>query len=171
MGWPAVQIGQPQQNHVVISPAQYVQLYNAVVPAMLAVDPMLKLSALELADFDFQQGDPRNNLRTFVQPANQGGVNAQVNIVSTHFYSSCNQKDTDVMIFGTIPGFVNDVNYFYQELQMRADLANVPVWVTENNVNADFSDQNGNSVCNSTTGITTPTCNSARWTTTPTANT
>ncbi|HEX8837889.1 MAG TPA: hypothetical protein VF748_13185 [Candidatus Acidoferrum sp.] len=131
-----------------LTPAQYVQMYNTVVPAMLAVDPAIKFSALELSDFDFQEGDPRNNLPTFVQPANAGGVSAQVNIVSTHFYSSCDQQDSDAKIFGTIPGFVNDVKYFYQELQLRSDLANVPVWVTENNVNADFSDPHGNSTCN-----------------------
>ena len=131
-----------------LTPAQYVQLYNAVVPAMLAVDPTIKFSAIELADFDYQTGDPRNNLPTFVQPANAGGVNAKVDIVSTHFYSSCNQSDPDAKLFASVPGFVNDVNYFHQELKLRADLASVPVWVTENNVNADFSDPKGNSVCN-----------------------
>jgi len=133
-----------------LTPAEYVQLYNAVVPAMLAVDPSIKFSALELSDFDYQEGDPRNNLPTFVAAANAGGVNAQVNIVSTHFYSSCNQKDTDATIFRTIPGFVNDVNYFYQELKMRANLASVPVWVTENNVNADYDKGGGISACNGT---------------------
>lgn len=133
-----------------LTPADYVVLYNAVVPAMLAVDPTIKFSALELSDFDFQEGDPRNNLPTFVQAANAGGVNAQVNIVSTHFYSSCDQQDSDAKIFGTIPGFVSDVKYFYQELQLRPDLANVPVWVTENNVNADFANSSGNSTCNPT---------------------
>jgi hypothetical protein len=131
-----------------LTAAQYVQLYNAVVPAMLLVDPTIKLSALELSDFDSGEGDPRNNLPTFVRAANQGGVNAQVDIVSTHFYSSCNQKDTDTQVFNSVTGFVNDVSYFYQELKSRPDLANVPVWVTENNVNADFSNANGNSTCN-----------------------
>jgi hypothetical protein len=131
-----------------LTASQYVQLYNAVVPAMLAVDPTIKFSALELSDFDSGEGDPRNNLPTFVAAPNGGGVNAQVNIVSTHFYSSCNQKDSDAQLFSTIPGFVNDVNYFYQEFQTRADLAGVPVWVTENNVNADFDAGNGMSACN-----------------------
>jgi hypothetical protein len=131
-----------------LTPSQYVQLYDTVVPAMLAVDPTIKFSALELSDFDYQQGDPRNNLPTFLAPPTSGGVSAQVNVLSTHFYSSCNQKDTDATVMGTIPGFVNDVKYFYTELQTRPDLAGVPVWVTENNVNADFSDANGNSTCN-----------------------
>lgn len=133
-----------------LTPAEYVELYNTVVPAMLAVDPTIKFSALELSDFDFQEGDPRNNLPTFVLPASQGGVNAPVNIVSTHFYSSCNQTDTDAKIFSTVPGFANDVRYFYQEFQLRPDLASVPVWVTENNVNADFANASGNSSCNPT---------------------
>lgn len=131
-----------------LTPAQYVQLYDVVVPAMLAVDPTIKLSALELADFDFQTGDPRNNLPIVLAPAASGGVSAQVNVLSTHFYSSCNQTDTDTQVMSTIPGFVNDVKYFYSQLQNRPDLAGVPVWVTENNVNADFSDGNGNSTCN-----------------------
>jgi len=130
-----------------LTPAQYIQMYNTVVPAMRAVDPTIRFSALELSDFDCCTGDPRVNLPIFVQPANAGGVNAQVDIVSTHFYSSCNQQDSDAKIFGTIPGFVNDVKYFYQELQLRPDLAAVPVWVTENNVNADFADSSGNSTC------------------------
>jgi hypothetical protein len=131
-----------------LTPSQYVQLYNAVVPAMLMVDPTIKFSALELSDFDSGEGDPRNNLPTFVAATNAGGVNAQVNIVSTHFYSSCNQRDSDTQVFSTVPGFVNDVNYFYQELQTRADLASVSVWVTENNVNADYDVGNGMSACN-----------------------
>jgi hypothetical protein len=140
-----------------LNPTQYVQLYNAVVPAMLAVDPTIQISALELADYDFDVGDPRNNLPTFVLPANQGGVNAQVNIVSTHFYSSCNQKDPDTQLFNSVASFTNDVSYIYQELKLRPDLANIPVWVTENNVNADF-DANGSgiSACNGTKFVTDP---------------
>ncbi len=131
-----------------LTAADYVVLYNALVPAMLAVDPTIKISALELSDFDYETGDPRNNLPTFVAPANQGGVNAQVNVASTHFYSSCNQTDSDTQVISTIPDFVSDVQYFRQEFASRPDLGNVAVWVTENNVNADYADGNGNSTCN-----------------------
>lgn len=137
-----------------LTAAQYVQLYNAVVPAMLMVDPTIKFSALELADFDSGAGDPRNNLPTFVAATNAGGVNAKIDIVSTHFYSSCNQKDTDTQLFASVGSFANDVSYFYQELKMRPDLASVPVWVTENNVNADFNKGNGISACNGTPFVT-----------------
>jgi len=133
--------------------AQYVTLYNAVVPAMLAVDPTIKLSALELSDYGLgtgQAGDPELYLPTFLAAAKAGGVNAQVNSLSTHLYGSCNQTDTDAALFATVPQFADSVTYFYQELQTRPDLANVPVWVTENNVNADFAASNGKSSCNPT---------------------
>jgi Glycosyl hydrolase catalytic core len=121
-----------------------------VVPAMLAVDPTIKLSAIEYSDYGLgtgDGGDPMTYLPTFVAAANSGGENAQVNIVSTHFYSSCNQSDTDQDLMNTVPQFAANVSYFYQEFQTRPDLANVPVWVTENNVNADYS-TNGMSTCN-----------------------
>ncbi len=131
-----------------LTAAQYVQLYNAMVPAMLAVDPTIKFSALELSDFDSGEGDPRANLPTFVAAKNAGGVNAQVDIASTHFYSSCNQTDPDAALLANVANFASDISYFRAELQSRADLAAVPVWVTENNVNADYDAGNGISACN-----------------------
>ena len=131
-----------------LTPSEYIQLYNTTVPAMLAVDPTIQFSALELYDFDYQEGDPRNNLPAFVAPASAGGVNAPVGVASTHFYSTCDQTDTDATVFATVPGFVADVQYFYRALQSRPDLSTVPVWVTENNVNSDYPDANGYSSCN-----------------------
>ena len=133
-----------------LTPADYVVLYNAVVPAMLAVDPTIQFSALELSDYDYQVGDPRNNLPTFVAAPTSGGVNAQVSVASTHFYSSCDQSDTDQEIFSTIPGFVSDLQYFRTQFGGSANpnLSNVAIWVTENNVNADYANSNGQSTCN-----------------------
>ena len=134
-----------------ISATDYVTLYNTVVPAMLAVDPTIKLSAIEYSDYGLgtgDGGDPMTYVPAFVAAASSGGANAQVDIVSTHFYSSCNQSDTDTMLMGSVPGFAANVSYFYQELETRPDLKNVPVWVTENNVNADFEGANGMSTCN-----------------------
>ena len=40
---------------------QYVTIYNTVVPAMLAVDPTIKFSAIEFSDYGLgtgDQGDP-----------------------------------------------------------------------------------------------------------------
>jgi hypothetical protein len=130
-----------------LTAAQYVQLYNTVVPAMQAVDPTIKFSAVELADFGTEA---ENYMPTFL-----ANVTAQVDVISTHFYSSCNQKDTDQQIFSTIPNFVKDVKYIYSQLATNSALANVPVWVTENNVNADYNAGNGMSACNPGTTFVT----------------
>jgi len=138
-----------------ITPQQYVTIYNTVVPAMLAVDPTIKFSALEFSDYGLgtgDGGDPMIWLPVLFAPPGSGGLNAQVDIVSTHFYSSCNQSDTDDALMNTVPVFAENVSYFYQALQTNvktnANLANVPVWVTENNVNADYQGANGMSTCN-----------------------
>ena len=126
-------------------------IYNTVVPAMLAVDPTIKFSAIEFSDYGLGSGDggdPMTWLPTLFAPAGSGGLNAQVNIVSTHFYSSCDQTDTDDDLMNTVPVFAQNVSYFYQELQTNPNLASVPVWVTENNVNADYEGANGMSTCN-----------------------
>lgn len=134
-----------------ITPKQYVTIYNAVVQAMLAVDPTIKFSAIEFSDYGLgtgDGGDPMTWLPTLFAPAVSGGLNAPVDVVSTHFYSTCNQSDTDATLMNTVPGFAQNVSYFYQELQTNTSLANVPVWVTENNVNADYEGPNGMSTCN-----------------------
>jgi hypothetical protein len=134
-----------------IAPQQYVAIYNAVVPAMLKVDPTIKLSALEFSGSTLGTGwssDPEIYLPPFFAPASAGGVNAQVDIVSNHYYSSCNQTDTDVDLFGTVPEYVAVEKYIYQEIATRPDLAGTPVWTTENNVNADYLGANGMSTCN-----------------------
>jgi hypothetical protein len=134
-----------------ITAQQYVTIYNTVVPAMLAVDPTIKFSALEFSDYGLGSGDggdPMTWLPTLFAPASSGGLNSQVNIVSTHFYSSCNQSDPDTALMNTVPQFAANVSYFYRELQTNPNLTNVPVWVTENNVNADYEGANGMSTCN-----------------------
>ncbi|MGH9518511.1 MAG: hypothetical protein ACRD2D_02640, partial [Terriglobales bacterium] len=83
-----------------LTAAQYVQLYNAVVPAMLAVDPTLKLSAFEFSDFGLGTGDSGDPMQFF--PAFVNGATAQADIVSTHFYSTCNQRDTDTTVFASV---------------------------------------------------------------------
>ncbi len=136
-----------------LTAAQYATLYNTVVPAMLAVDPSLKFSALEFSDYGLgtgQMGDPEQYLPAFLAPAASGGVNAQIDSISTHLYGGCNQRDTDAALFAAVPGFAANIQYFRQQLAARADLVNVPVWVTENNVNADYALSNGMSSCNPT---------------------
>ena len=129
-------------------PSQYIQLYNRVVPAMKAVDPGIKFTALELSTGGILLGDPRNNLPWFVAAPSNGGVNAPVDAAAVHLYSSSNQTDSDVQILGTVPRFADDIRYIRQQLTSRPDLVTVPVWVTESGVNVDYNSGNGTSRLN-----------------------
>ncbi|MHB8736785.1 MAG: COG1470 family protein, partial [Terriglobales bacterium] len=122
-----------------LSASQYVQLYNQAVPAMLAADPRIHFAAVELADFGTEAS---KYIPTFI-----AGVTAPVDVLATHFYSSCNQHDSDQALLGQVPFFASDTAYIKQQLATVPALAKVPVWITENNVNADFGN-NGISVCN-----------------------
>ncbi len=100
-----------------LTAAEYVTLYNATVPAMLAVDPTIKISAIELSDYGLASGgsgDPMQSLPTFLAAANAGGVNTQVDVLSTHFYGTCNQTDTDANLFVQVPVFAQNIDYFYK---------------------------------------------------------
>ena len=129
---------EPNINGVTAS--EYLTLYNTVVPAMLAVDPTIKFVAIEESDFGTQS-------ETFVPPFVQG-VTAPVDAVALHYYSTCNQRDTDQTVMKTIPTLLADLLYVRSQLKTNPALANVPVWVTENNVNADYDAGNGMSACN-----------------------
>jgi hypothetical protein len=123
-----------------VSASEYVQMYNTLVPAMLAVDPTIKLVALELSDYGNQE-------QLYVPPFVQG-VTAQVDVLATHFYSTCNQSDSDQTVMNTVPGFASGVQYIYSQLATNPKLTSVPVWILENNVNADYEGANGMSTCN-----------------------
>lgn len=121
----------------------YTKMYNKVVPLMQQADTSgtLKFVALELC-CDSSDSWP---------PVFAAGVTAQVDAVAVHYYSSCNQRDLDQQIFNTVPGFASDVQNIYGILQgpsANPALANIPIWITENNVNADFNAGNGMSACN-----------------------
>src|SRR5450432_3912757 len=123
-----------------ITPDEYVQIYNKLVPAMQAADPTVKFAAVELADFGNEE---QRYIPTFV-----AGVTAQVDVLATHFYSSCNQRDTDQQLMDTVPVFASGVRYLYSEMATNPKLTHVPVWVLENNVNADYQAAGGMSNCN-----------------------
>jgi hypothetical protein len=107
---------------------------------MQAVDPTIKFVALELG------GGAQSIDDAYVRPFVQG-VTAHVDVMATHYYSTCQQTDTDATIMATVPGFGTDAEYIYSLMKANPALANVPVWVLENNVNADYSN-NGQSACN-----------------------
>ena len=128
-----------------LTASEYTDMYNAVVPAMQSVDPSLKFVALELCC------SSESWVRTFAAGLN---ANVPVDALATHYYSSCNQADTDTQVFATVPTFVSSIQTIYGYMGANAALANVPVWITENNVNADFDKGGGISACNGTTFVT-----------------
>ena len=125
-----------------LTPLDYVNLYNTMVPAMAQADPSIKFVAVELSDW---VPDAETFLPTFVS-----NVTAPVDVLATHFYSTCNQQTSDDTIFPTVLKFATEVTYIASELATQPSLAAVPVWVTENNVNADYPLANGLSSCNGT---------------------
>lgn len=130
-----------------LTPQDYVNLYNTVVPAMAQQDPSIKFAAVELSDW---VPDAESFLPTFVS-----GVTAPVNALA-NFYSACNQQTLDDDLFPTVLNFASEVGYIVSELGTRPALANVPVWITENNVNADYAVGNGLSACNGTPFVLDP---------------
>lgn len=128
-----------------LSATDYVTMYNAVVPAMRSADPNIKFVALEMCC------SSENWAQTFAQNVTSG---LPVDAVATHYYSTCNQKDNDDQLFSTVPGFASSVQTIHANLSTNATLASVPIWITENNVNADFDKGGGISACNGTTFVT-----------------
>ena len=115
-------------------------MYNAVAKAMLAVDPTIKLVGLELSDWG---NEPQRMLPTLLAGANQ-----PIDAMATHYYGSCNQKDTDSQIFTAVDTFTSHVRYFRSATDATPDTRGIPIWVTENNVNADWQQADGTSACN-----------------------
>ena len=111
-----------------LTPQQYVQMYNTVVPAMQKADPSLKFVAMELA---YLWGPEATE--TWVPPFVQG-VTARVDVMATHYYAGWQTNYSDAQWFAAVPGFASDVKYIYAQMATNPALASVPVWVTENNV-------------------------------------
>lgn len=135
------------------APDQYAALYNTVVPAMKSVDPSIKFAAVQLGDLG---GSGRNDWPQQFMPTFVADVTAPVDAVGTHLYSTCDQRDSDQALFDSISAFVDHVQFISGSLKANPALANVPVWVTENNINASFDGAGGTpgfSVCN---GVTLP---------------
>ena len=116
---------------------QYTTMYNASVPAMQSADPSIKFVALELCC------GSESWVSYFAS-----NVTAQVDAVATHYYSLCGppSSSTDTQVFGTVPGFASSVQTIYANMSANSALSSVPVWITENNVNANFN-SGGSNAC------------------------
>lgn len=125
--------------NVTMSAGEYAEIYNAVVPAMLEVDPTIQFSAFEFAVFSSLRGDAHYFLPPFLQ---QVLPTAPINAVSLHLYASSLPPDeatppTDASLFAAVPNsFVSQLNYVVPTVQAAMGSA-TQVWVTQNNVNSD----------------------------------
>ena len=128
---------EPNWNSV--TPAQYVTMYNAVAQAMLAVDPTIKLVGLEV-------GDTPGMAQSFLPPL-IAGVTQPMHALASHYYSSCNQKDTDAQLFAQVKMFHDQIAYIRTTMDANVSANGTPIWITENNVNADYDKGNGVSAC------------------------
>lgn len=131
-----------------LTAGQDAALYNATVPAMQAVDPSLR----------FVAGEVTGDLYTIQNylPGALGGIHARVDAVAIHLYSMCNQATSDALVMATVPTFAQSVQGAAAAAQLNPATASAPIWVTENNVNADFNLGNGTSACNGNTFVTDP---------------
>lgn len=127
----------------VLTLSNYAAVYNQAAPQMRAIDRSIKLVAGELwtPNQRYKQTDLMN------------AITAPVDALAVHVYSNCiNQvaRPPDQSVMNTIPSFYNSVKTLYNTIQSTTlnNWQNVPIWVTENNVNSDSPDANGNSYCN-----------------------
>jgi hypothetical protein len=90
-----------------------------------------------------------------------GGIKARVDAVAIHLYSVCNHTTTDEAILSLVPVFAQSVQGAQVAAANNPLTASAPIWVTENNVNADFNLGNGISACNGNTFVVDPRGSSA----------
>ena len=120
-----------------ITPAEFVTMWNAVTPAMLAVDPTLKFVGPATAGGQFGSGDIGNE---YISDLMQQGV-VRPSVISFHGYGYWDNTVTDAWIFngdntgaGGIPDFVNAATLVHE------NYPDLPIWIDEVNVNSDWGD-------------------------------
>jgi hypothetical protein len=119
----------PRGNH--LTPAQYVAMWNATVPRMLAVDPSIKLvgpstsSAVQFPDY---------------LPALMAGAIRKPDVVSFHGYGGWENSQTDRFIFDGAGGCCG-IDAIVRGLALvKSQAPGLPIWITELNVNSAAED-------------------------------
>jgi hypothetical protein len=91
-----------------VTAQDYVNLYNSAATAMAQADPSIRFVALELSDV--------GQAAEAYMPAFVANVTAPVDVLGTHFYSTCNRQDSDQTIFSTVLTFASEIRYIYSQL-------------------------------------------------------
>jgi hypothetical protein len=115
-----------------MTPAQYANLYNLTVTAMQKAGSLvpLKFVALELSGVT----DANDYAPGFLE-----AVTAPIDVVSQQQYAVCGWQNTDAVAMGTVPyTFGQYARDFANIVATSPKLSRAVLWMTENNVDADF---------------------------------
>jgi hypothetical protein len=115
-----------------MTPAQYADLYNQTVTAMQNAGSLvpLKFVALELSG-DIDAND--------YAPGFLNAVTAQIDVVAQQDYAVCGWFNTDAVAMSAVPdSFAQFAQDFANIVATNPKLSNAVLWMTENNVDADF---------------------------------
>ena len=124
-----------------MTPAQYADLYDQTVTAMQNAGSLvpLKFVALELSG-DIDAND--------YVPGFLNAVTAQIDVVAQQDYAVCGWFYTDATAMSAVPdSFAQFAQDFANIVATSPKLKNAVLWMTENNVDADFSIGNGQGEC------------------------
>jgi hypothetical protein len=126
-------LGCPPGGNPNISPDQYVAMWNASVPAMLAVDPAIKLIGPATSSA------VPNNVPDYV-PALIANASRKPDVVSFHAYGGWHNSQSDRFLFDGDGGCCGIAGIERGLAQVRAEAPGIPVWITELNVNSAWSE-------------------------------
>lgn len=115
-----------------MTPAQYANLYNLTVTAMQNAGSLvpLKFVALELSGVT----DANDYAPGFLE-----AVTAPIDVVSQQQYAVCGWQNTDAVAMGAVPyNFGQYARDFANIVATSSKLSHAVLWMTENNVDADF---------------------------------
>jgi hypothetical protein len=132
---------QPADGGPALSSQEYLKMWNVVAPKMRAVDPTIKLVGPTVANPNQPEYGPADDyLGTLM---NHG--NPAPNALSFHSYGYWDNSVTDETLFdgdqtgpGICCGGIPELSWGLQDLRSR--FPSIPIYVTEENVNADYGD-------------------------------
>src|SRR3954453_3780561 len=122
-----------------LTPSEYLTMWNAVAPAMLAVDPTLKFIGPATAGGQFGSGSGGAN-NDYITTLMQSG-SPKPYALSFHGYGYWDNSVSDNTMFvgdGSpgINGGIDDIVAAAQDV--HGTYPSMPIWITEINVNADW---------------------------------
>ena len=126
-------LGCPPGGNPNISPTEYVTMWNASAPAMLAVDPGIKLIGAATSSAG------TTNVPDYL-PALMANATPKPDVVSFHAYGGWSNAQTDRFFFDGDVGCCGIAGIERGLVQVQAEAPGIPVWITELNVNSGWSE-------------------------------